>query len=195
MKNKRQQAKQTTFEKIIKSAKKLIEENGILKLKTIDITKDANIAHGTLFAHFETKEILVAKVCQMELIRIAKKLKKIAERRTKIDVLIDNYLGLVAENEEFYIVIAKEFPFLDEKVQQSVLATETIIKNILYKKIEEGNKTRQYNVTDITMTIAFFFASINYYLSRKEYYTSGRGTLMSQKKDQISNTFIKLLNQ
>jgi AcrR family transcriptional regulator len=134
MKNKRQQAKQTTFEKIIKSAKKLIEENGILKLKTIDIAKDANIAHGTLFAHFETKEILVAKVCQMELIRIAKKLKKIAESRTKIDVLIDNYLALVAENEEFYIVIAKEFPFLDEKVQQSVLATETIIKNILYKK-------------------------------------------------------------
>ena len=58
MKNKRQQAKQLTFDKILQVTKKLIEEVGILKLKTIDIAKNANVAHGTLFAHFETKEAL-----------------------------------------------------------------------------------------------------------------------------------------
>lgn len=195
MKNKRQIAKQKTFDRIIQSAKKLIEEKGILHLTTIEIANSAQVAHGTLFAHFETKETLVAKVSQIELIRIAKKLKSIAERKTKIDVLIDNYLSLVAENEKFYAVIAKEFPFLDEKIQQSVLANETIIKNILYKKIEEGNSAGQFGVIDITMTVAFFFASINYYLSRKEYYISGKGALMNQKKNQISETFLKLLNQ
>lgn len=193
MKNKRQITKQQTFNEIIKVTTNAIIEQGIINLKTLDIAKKAGIAHGTLFAHFETKEALIVKVCQNELLSIAKELKKITEQHIDIISLLENYINLVAENEDFYVVIAKEFPFLDDSIQQSILANENIIKYILYTKIEQGNKSKQFSVTDITTTVSYFFASINYYLSRKEYLVTGSGKLMEQKKNQIIETFMKLL--
>jgi AcrR family transcriptional regulator len=194
MKNKRQIAKLQTFDKIIATTKQLISDIGIIDLKTLEVAKKAGIAHGTLFSHFETKEALIAKVCQNELLAIAKTLKKITEQDTGVISLLKSYLNLVAENEDFYVVIAREFPFLDTSIQERILANETIIKNMLYQKIEAGNNAGQFNVEDITMTISFFFASINYYLSRKEYFVSGRGKLMNQKKKQLIKTFMNLLN-
>ncbi len=193
MKNKRQIAKQQTFDKIVKTSKELIIEQGIINLKTLDVAKKAGIAHGTLFAHFETKEILISNICQNELLKIARKLKSITENQTDIIPLLESYLSLIADNENFYVIIAKEFPFFDSSIQQSILANETIIKNILYRKIEAGNETGQFSVKDITMSVSFFFASINYYLSRKEYFVNGKGKLMNQKKEQIIDTFMRLL--
>ncbi len=193
MKNKRQLAKQQTFDKIVETTKELVIEQGIINLKTLDVAKKAGIAHGTLFSHFETKEVLIANICQNELLKIARKLKSITENQTDIIHLLESYLSLIANNENFYVIIAKEFPFLDSSIQQSILANETIIKNILFRNIESGNKTGLFNVKNITMSVSFFFASINYYLSRKEYFVTGKGKLMNQKKGQIIDTFMKLL--
>jgi len=193
MKNKRQIAKNKTLDRIIQAAKELIISHGIINLKTLDVAKQAQIAHGTLFAHFATKELLTAEICQIELKRIARKLKNIAENNTEITSLLFNYLTMIAKNESFYVVLAKEFPFLDIRVQQSILANETIIKNILFKKIEQGNETGEFRVSDITMSVSFFFASVNYYLSRKEYFVNGKEKLMNQKKKQIIGTFLSML--
>ena len=194
MKNKRQESKSQTLEKIIKSTKDLIIKHGIIQLKTLDVAMEAGVAHGTLFAHFANKELLVSEVCQIELRQIAIKLKEMADQTSfELKELLENYLELVAENEDFYVVIAKEFPFLQEQIQHSIIGNETIVKNILYLKIENEIKKGYLMVEDITTLIAFFFASIQYYLSRKEYFVSNAGKLVEQKKDQIINTFLKLL--
>lgn len=192
MKNNREIAKYQTFNKIITSAKEVIIKKGIINLKTLDVAKKANIAHGTLFSHFQTKDVLVSEICQTELKNIAVRLKEITRnQQINIASLLEKYLSLVAENEAFYIIIAKEFPFLSKPIQESIISNEVIIRNILYQKIENGN----YNVANITMTISFFFATVNYYLSRKEYFESGKGGLMNEKKNDIISTFLKLLTK
>lgn len=192
MKNIREEAKYQTFNKIIKSAKEVIIEKGILNLKTIDVSKKANIAHGTLFAHFKTKDLLISEICQIELKQIAIQLKEIT-RNQIIDIssLVEKYLVLVAENEDFYTVLAKEFPFLSENIQESIISNEIIIRNILFQKIENGN----FNNSNITMTISFLFATINYYLGRKEYFVNSNNKLMDEKKNEIITTFLKLLTK
>lgn len=48
-----------TKNKILKSALNLFVEQGIDRTTTVEITKKAGIAEGTLFLHFETKQKLI----------------------------------------------------------------------------------------------------------------------------------------
>ena len=169
--------------------------NGILLLNTLDIAKEANIAHGTVFAHFPNKEMLISNIIETELKSIARNLKEMIDNQSDgIGILLGNYMNLLAQNEDFFVVIAKEFPFLNPNLQKSIISTESIIKNIIYQHIETGIKNGIYKQIDITMSLSFLFGTINYYLSRKEYFITKNDKIIMEKKQQIIDIFFEIIN-
>ena len=194
MKNKRQISKKNTLQKIESTAKKVYIKKGVSNTSTMDIAREAKIAHGTIFAHFSTKNDLVIHVFKKELTYIAKQLKDYSyDSHIRCRELVHNYLNLIVENEDLFITIAKEFPFYPEEVKREIIATESIVRILIYNKIETGIKNGIFKDTDITTCLSFLFGTLNYYLSRKEMFAKDYESIIQKKKNSIIKTFFDLL--
>jgi len=192
MKNKRQISKETTRKLILEKTRELIVKNGILNTSTKSISDYCMVAHGTIFSHFENREKLISTVVKIELTEIAKKLYTIEEPSTTIDGLISEYLKLVEDDEDFLVVINKEFAFLDHNLQREIITTESIVKNLFYNKLSKSIADKNIKSINIHVAISALFGTISHYLIRKEYFVVS-GSVMKEKKEEILNTFIELL--
>jgi AcrR family transcriptional regulator len=192
MKNKRQLAKEETRNNILQQTKKLVETKGIYQLTTKEIADKCQIAHGTLFAHFPDKENLMITVLKTELMSIAKAINELNKGQVNFEGLLDGYLLLVSKHEDLLVVIAKEFPFLSNNLKREIITTESIVRKIFYEQLEQDIQKKILPPVPITKALVFLTGTINYYLSRRELFTSN-SDLIKLKKEDIQHTFIHFL--
>ncbi len=58
----RQQQKEQTKERLLKTAFEEFSAGGLLATKTLDIARAAKLSHGAIFVHFPTRETLMLAV-------------------------------------------------------------------------------------------------------------------------------------
>jgi len=192
MKNLRTISKNSTRSRILESTLKIIITKGIVDTSTKSIADSCNVAHGTLFAHFENRENLIGQVLKNELLQIAKRIYQLDIPNASLEDILSEYLNLIIEKEGLYVIINKEFPFVGTDIKREIITTESNIKNLVLRKIKKGIRDKSYKAISPTMTVSFFFGTLNYYLSRKEYFVEN-GSVIEQKKDEIITTFLSLL--
>jgi AcrR family transcriptional regulator len=193
MKNKRILAKEYTRNLILEKTLEIIISNGIINTTTKQIADACNLAHGTLFAHFNNRETLIGSVIKNELLRIAQKLYLIAEKKCSFEQLLGEYLDVISEDENLLVVIQKEFSFLDDYLKNEIITTETIIKKFFYDVINSEINSENIKPVNISVLISCIFGSINHYLTRKEYYVA-LGSVIALKKPEIIKIFINFKN-
>jgi len=189
MNNKRQISKETTKNLILERTKELIVKNGIIKTSTKNIAEYCKIAHGTLFAHFRNREQLISEVLKNELLRISKRLYQLKSSNNSLEHLLNKYFDLVIDEEELFVVVNKEFPFISNNIKREIITTETIVRNLILKKIEQGVNNKLFKPIEPRIAMSFLFGTLNYYLSRKEFFTS-TGSVIQIRKKEIINTFL-----
>lgn len=192
--NKRELQKKQTREKIIQIAKAEFIENGFLKSTTANIAKRANVAHGTIFAHFPDKEVLIVEVFLTELKELTDQLHVLLQGVSDIEVLLLNYLDFLEKEELFFAVLAKELPYYPEKLRSQIFYSEGAVRGYFYQALETGIKNKIYKDVDITTTLTFLFGTINYLLCNSESLV-GKNSVIKEKRDLIKETFIKLINR
>jgi AcrR family transcriptional regulator len=194
MKNIREISKENTRNLILERTLQLIFIQGVINTSTKQIADACNLAHGTIFAHFKNREELIGSVIKSELIRIAEKLYQISEQKSPFDKLLDEYLKLIVEEEELFVVINKEFPFLSDYLKNEIISTETIVKKFFYNTILAGIDEGSIKKINISVLISCIFGIISHYLVRKEYFVSS-GSVIMQKKNEIIKLVLNLINQ
>ena len=80
-------------EALLAAASKLIRERGIDGVGVADISKEAGLTHGALYAHFSSKEALAAEALDYALQRQEKYLARAREGTLTLPMLIDGYLS------------------------------------------------------------------------------------------------------
>ncbi len=191
--NKKTESKIKTRKLILNKAKEIFTKQGIHKTSTRDISKACGIANGSLFLHFGTKENLVSTVFENEIKTMANKLRSEFESENEVEVLLEKYLTLLEKEEKFFSVIFREFQFFPDQLKRQIISFETIIRNYFYCAIEKGIALGNYKEVNITSTLTFLFATINYYLYLKEIYTSDNSSVIKNKKNEICSTFMSML--
>lgn len=186
-------AKENTRNLILEKTLQLIVSKGIINTSTKQIADECNLAHGTLFAHFNNRETLIGNVLKNELLRIAQKLYVIAEKKCSFEKLLDEYLNLVIEDEDLFVVINKEFPFLSDFLKNEIITTETIIKKFFYDVISNEIDDGLIKPVNISMLISSIFGTISLYLIRKEYFTNS-GSVISLRKNEIIKMYLNFKN-
>lgn len=82
--------------KILKSATQAFRTNGIKEVSVQQIMKGAGLTHGGFYAHFESKDKLVAEACRSaigETIALLQKSADQAPSDRQIETVIDTYLS------------------------------------------------------------------------------------------------------
>lgn len=192
--NKRELQKQKTRLLIKKCAKELFVKEGFLNTTTAVIARKAQVAHGTLFLHFKTRELLILEIIRDLLISVTDKLYLLLEKVSDIEELLSIYLDYIASEEPFFSVLARELPFYPPELGREIFFTESGVRGYFYQTLEEGVKKGLYKEVDITMTITFLFGTISYLLANKEMINPGGSVIMVKKREIIEN-FITYINK
>lgn len=100
---KRQEQKRLTRKHLIEIAIKQFGENGIIKTRTSDIAKAANVSHGTVFAHFSTQEELLISVIEEFGNRIAQRLHELVNTNSSLSEVLEAHITGLIEFEPFFI--------------------------------------------------------------------------------------------
>jgi len=190
--NKREQKKQETKKTILEAAKDEFIKNGFLNTNTKTIADKAGVAHGTLFLHFKTKNILMEKVLEDKFISINNQLEKILGTKGNIESLLLGYLNFLQKNESFFESLAKELPYYPPEIRIRIFLKEASARNYFYKCIQKGIADGIYKDIDIKMSLTFLFGTINYFLSNKQNIIK-KGSIIAKKKESLIVTFIEFI--
>ncbi len=185
--NKRIIAKRKTRNAILEKTKKLFTLNGILNTSSRMIARECGIANGTLFAHFENVDHLIREIL-MEMTRtFFAELKSIETK--ELSAYLEEYLDFVSQNEDFYCMIAVEYPFYSEEIQRIILAVEVIIRDGIFSRL----KTTTFDFTP-TEIINVFFSQLEYYLRYKKKFIES-GSVVNRMRQTIIRTTLAVTGE
>lgn len=190
--NKRQEQKQKTRLLIVETAKKLFLKNGFLGTTTSDISKTAQIAHGTLFLHFPTKDSLILEIFDEDLQIVSQKMQNLVVNSTDLKSILKGYLDMIEQDEDLFSIIAKELPYYPNELRRKIIFRESLIRQHFHQAYRNGVNEGFYKDCDIPVTLNLFFGSLNYYLSLKDIYQE-EGSVIKRFKNKLISNFIKLI--
>jgi TetR/AcrR family transcriptional regulator, acrEF/envCD operon repressor len=190
--NKRNVQKELTRKRLIEVAIKLFGDNGILNTKTIDISKEAGVSHGTVFSHFKTQEELLVIVIEEVGDRIVSKLQELIDVNGSLEEILKAHINGLMEFEKFYTRLIIERRLLPESVSNIYIIIQSSISfhigNVLKKEIAKGK------IIDTPIHLLFnsWVGLIHYYLTNGDLFTNEESILNNYGEDLI-NHYINLI--
>jgi AcrR family transcriptional regulator len=192
--NKRQVQKQQTRNLILQQAKNCFISKGFLNTTTSEIATECGIAHGTLFLHFNNKEILIIEILDQQLEIISLKIIELIREAYDLKEMLNNYLDFIEREEDFFHTITRELPFYSDELRRKIIFRESLIRKKFVKAIDEGIARGNFITCDSVMAATFLFSTISYYLSLKNIFVS-EGSVIAKFKDKIILTFLSFLTR
>lgn len=191
---KRAKAKQLTRQKILDSAKRAFIEHGFMALSTADVARDAGVAHGTVFFHFESKEALLTEMLQRELLTITDMLYRRLYGSDDVEEMLVTYLDSLQDQELFFSTLARETPFYSPELRRAVLGYEAASRSYFCSALKREIDAGRCKDVNITTAIGILFGALNYYLSMRDSFSDGN-SVIADKKQTIIETFMALIRK
>jgi TetR/AcrR family fatty acid metabolism transcriptional regulator len=132
--------------RIIEAAVKVFAEKGFYLAKVSDVAKAANVADGTIYLYFKSKDDLLINLFEqkMELIlqRFKAYLKDIIDPVEKLHRFVDFYFILIKEDKDladvFQVELRQSAKFLKDYHNQKFLDFLSMIKSIIQEGMNNG---------------------------------------------------------
>lgn len=191
---KRQQQKLKTRETLLRTAAQLFAEQGFLEPSTIDIARDAGIAHGTLFVHFPTRDNLVAEVIASTLGDMAVRLHAGQKSSTSFEALIDHLLEEFAGQEKIYGHVLRQIDQLPSIARSTLLSIQTALSMQLFDAYNEQKSDLKLKSIRQDQLFIVWSGIVNHYILHRSLLAEGE-CVLRERKDEIKELFLTLLNQ
>jgi AcrR family transcriptional regulator len=189
----RTEAKKETRRRLLAAAKQEFIRGGFFTISTVDIARNAGVAHGTVFFHFQNKENLLVEVLDQELLRITEELKQQLNGLTGVEALLNRYLDFLTQEEDFFAILARETPLYDGSLRRTILSREAAVRMYFYQAIETAIEQGLCKLVEITTLLNFLFGTLNYYLSLRDSFSEA-GSVIAEKREIITETFLQLIS-
>ena len=161
-----------TKDAILDSAVRIFAQKGFELASVDDIAKQAGLAKGTLYYHFESKDDLLYALIERGIDKFTDILKSDLEAgttpRNKLEIAIETQLAFFYEYEDFCRVLLTEIWRFEikwkkhiEQIQEKYLI---LIKNIIEEGIISGDFSKDLNVESATTAVfsLISFASLDW---------------------------------
>jgi AcrR family transcriptional regulator len=147
-----------TREKLLQAAKELFAKKGYYETKVSDIVEKSNVAQGTFYIYFKSKEEIflhLIKVLHEDLMNKLKKYKDSKENcQTTIKNFIKDFLTEVYENREIAEIFFSQLFGLNQEFKKLYIKKISDIQNLLFEVL---NKHFSEEKSQILSTIILGF--------------------------------------
>src|SRR5690242_2527751 len=100
-KNDRQEKKKATRQLLLSINYQEFAMKGIQATTTLQVAKAASLAHGTVFAHFKTREELLLAVLEQFSMKLGERLEALTSQKLGFQELLLAHLAILKEDECF----------------------------------------------------------------------------------------------
>ncbi len=191
--NSRVKKKKQTREKIISAVISVISEEGITDSLVKSVSKTAEVAHGSIFAHFGSKESMLAEAVQNYKTKIWKYLLP-EKSENQLSNALDAHLKLISENENLYTNLILKTSILPEKVRMIVLQLQMEISAYLITAITAGVSGNKIRKLDPILAVNMWLGLVNHYLQNAELFSPGESTI-KKHGEALKKFFMELVKR
>lgn len=192
--NSRSEQKKATKDKILQAARELFAIYGISNCSTAEIARKAKVSHGTIFAHFKTRDDLLVKLIFDSFKIIAERMKSDPSRDSSLKESLHIHLNGIKENESFYTEIIREKHLLPEEAQSAILLAQSTIASMLIREIEKSIQQQTTKQLEPVFIINAWFALIHHYLLDSKSFVPG-GSMIETKGTEIVQNFLEMIKR
>ena len=143
-----------------------------------------------MFSHFKNKDTLILEIIDFEMNEIGETIQELIKQAEDVEDILRGYLNLIIREEAFFAVLAKEKPFYFIELRRKLIFRESVIRSYFFDKISEENS--HLSDEEITASLNWLFAIINYYLANRELFASGK-SVIKKFENSIIKTFKKII--
>jgi AcrR family transcriptional regulator len=190
----RAQQKADTREKIILAALKLFEKNGFAAFRTQDAADAAGISHGSIFAHFKTKEDLILCVANRFLSEVDSVTRRILRESTSLEQFLQAHLRAMSQHEILYTRFIQETHLLPQEVRSLIVEINSAVSSHLKTVLNAQKKHLGVKPSEYYFVFNTWMGVVTYYLVNRDLFTSGK-RLLEERGQEIVQLFLKLITQ
>lgn len=188
----REKQKIQTRNNIIDTALKQFARFGLSKTTTSDIAKEAKVSHGTVFAHFPTREVLLNEVIEVFGHRITKRLHELVSDNCSMKEVLQAHLKGIKEYEAFYRSLVSESSLLNEEARNSWVMIQSAISSHIIEVAEKEIQAGKLSHTPVNMLFNTWAALIHYYLVNGDLFAPGESVL-ERYGEQLIEHYMNLI--
>lgn len=190
--NKRLEQKQKTREQIREKARLVFFRKGFLNATTAEIAEAAGIAHGTLFLHFSSKELLIIEILDQVLEKVSRQIEIQLSSSLDFKQMLSSYLDFLEQEEDMFVILARELPYYSDELRRKIVFRQSIIRGHMHRVISEGIASGKLIDCNPAMAVTVFFSTLDYFLKLKPVFVED-GSVIGRFKQDILEIFGKFL--
>lgn len=188
----REKQKIETKKHILDAALKQLAKDGLTTTRTSDIATEAKVSHGTVFAHFPTREILLDAVIEDFGIRITKRLHELVGTNASMKDLLKAHIKGIREYENFYTRLISEQRLLSGSARNSLIMIQSAISFHLIQIAEREMEECKIRRMPIDLLFNTWVGLIHYYLINGDMFAPNESVL-ERYGEQLVEHYMNLI--
>jgi AcrR family transcriptional regulator len=178
MLSKRQVQKDQTRKELIEVAFKRFAAEGLSKTRTSDIASVAGVSHGTVFAHFATRDDLLIAVIDEFGNRVAGRIHELTSGGgSSVREVLQAHLDGLMEVEPFYTRLVNEWTVLPSSAQSALITIQSAISIHLSQAAEREIAAGKIRNIPLHLLFNTWIGLIHYYLGNVDLFAPGESVL------------------
>jgi AcrR family transcriptional regulator len=191
--SKRQAQKDQTRRQLIEVAFGQFARQGLAAARTSDIADAAGVSHGTVFAHFATRDDLLIAVIEEFGDRVTGRIHELAGSGGSVREVLQAHLNGLMEVEPFYCRLVTERPLLPPDAQNALVSIQSAIAIHLYQAVEREISGGTIRNIPLHLLFNTWIGLIHYYLSNADLFAPGASVLQRYGPELLEH-YLNLIN-
>ncbi len=188
----RREQKEQTRQLILEVAAREFARKGLLGAKTAEIAEAAGISHGSIFAHFVTREALVAAVINEVGGRIASRVRSLVLRGGDVRVTLSAHLEALSEHEDFYARLVLEGPLLPSDARRVFVEIQSAICSHLEEALEADLARKKVRKLPLDFVFNTWLGLLHHYLLNRDLFAP-EGSVLKRHGTKLMDQYLELL--
>lgn len=190
----RKEQKERTRKLIVETAMAEFSMKGFAATNTREIAAIAGISHGSVFAHFPTREDLIMAVMSEFGQRVMQQMDKLEENPGSVRKVLESHLDIVSKHELFYTRLVAEGAHLPESAKSELARIQTVISSRLSQAFLKESEAGLVKDLPFPMLFNSWLALINHYLANRDWFCPGK-SVIETLGDQLVDYFLKTIQK
>ncbi|SEU28292.1 TetR/AcrR family transcriptional regulator [Paenibacillus sp. NFR01] len=184
--------KQQTRERLIAAALEMFAGRGFAAVKTADIALAAQVSHGTVFAHFATREQLLEAVIAEFGRRITVRLHELAAEGGSLRAVLAAHLQGIREHEALYTRMIAEAQLLGDGCRNALVMIQSAIAFHILQIAERGMDEGLIRRQPPELLFNTWLGLIHHYLLNGDLFAPG-GSVVERYGELLLEHYIGLI--
>ncbi|MDP3855010.1 TetR/AcrR family transcriptional regulator [Phenylobacterium sp.] len=175
-----------TRQRILLAACRVFGREGFSMVRTQDIAMEAGVSHGSVFAHFKTREALIAAVVEETVVSAANAVRHELKVADSTEDVLHAHLGALAEHEGLHANIVAERRTFPPDVQARLTEVNSGVASYLLASIEREAGEAPLKV-EPPFAFNIWLALVHYYLLNRDLFAPNRSVLAERSGELVRN--------